>query len=111
MIAIIAIAAVFVVAGFFGWLVRRLIRSLRSSLLRGVLSTGAGLLAFVVAGLVMVITGLFVPAADDSMFGHRTAIRAEFCRKPFHLERADIWLERSRCTLTVPTLTVWAATP
>jgi hypothetical protein len=60
------------------------------SVIAGVLALGTGL-------AVMLLTGFFIPALDDSMFGDRKSIKVEFFRDSSKLKTEDIWVE-----VTVP---------
>jgi hypothetical protein len=97
MTAIFTFAAVIGLATLLGCLVRWLTRRLPSRALRVRLSVAAGILSLVTGLAVMWRTGSLLPASDDSMFGARTSIKAEFFHDSSKLKTEDIRIE-----VTVP---------
>jgi hypothetical protein len=97
MTAIFTFAAVIGLATLLGWFVRWLTRRMRSRALRVTLSVAAGVLALVAGLATMLVTGIRLPAVDDSMFGDRTSIKAEFFHDSSMPKTEDIWIE-----VTVP---------
>ena len=93
MTAIFTFAAVIVGASSLGWLIRSLTRGIVSRAARISLSIAAGVSAFAGGILVMSFTGLGIPAADDSMFGERTRIKAEFFCDSSLLEKEDFRID------------------